>query len=73
MYLAWHYVLLELVFFIGKFGRDHVCALVKGNVETPGDLDGVIYVDMDKEGAWKLKLAKNMKAVGLSIDANKLI
>ena len=72
-YRARQNVVLEHGFFIGKLGRDHVCALVKGNVETPGDLDGVIYVDMDKEGAWKLKLAKNMKAVGLSIDANKLI
>lgn len=64
---------LSMAFFIGKLGRDHVCALVKGEVETPGDLSGVVYVSMDKAGAWKLDLAKNMKVVGLPVDMNKFI
>lgn len=72
-YRARQNVVFEHGFFIGKLGRDHVCALVKGEVETPGDLSGVVYVSMDKAGAWKLDLAKNMKAVGLPVDMNKFI
>ena len=72
-YRARQNVVFEHGFFIGRLGRDHVCALVKGNVETPGDLSGVVYVPMDKAGAWKMSLAKNMKAAGLSVDMNKFI
>ena len=59
--------------FFGKLGRDHVCAFVKGDVETPGDLSGVLYVPMDSAGAWKLKLAQNINAAGLTVDMNKFI
>ena len=65
-------VVFEHGYFIGKLGREHVCALVKGNIETPGDVDGVVYVNMDPEGAWKFKLANNMKNVGLTVDLNKI-
>ena len=65
-------VVFEHGYLIAKLGRDHVCALVKGDIETPGDIDGVVYIPMDTEGAWKHKLANNMKAVGLAVDMNKL-
>lgn len=69
-YRARQNVVFEHGYLIGKLGRDHVCALVKGNVETPGDISGVVYVSMDSAGAWKMQLGKNMKAVGLSVDLN---
>lgn len=72
-YRARQNVVFEHGFFIGRLGRDHVCAFVKGDVETPGDLSGVVYVPMDKAGAWKMSLAKNMKAAGFSVDMNKFI
>lgn len=72
-YRARQNVVFEHGFFVGRLGRDHVCALVKGEVETPGDLSGVVYVPMDNAGAWKLNLAKNMKAVGLPVDMNKFM
>lgn len=72
-YRARQNVVLEHGFFIGKLGRDYVCAFVKGDVETPSDLSGVLYIPMDKAGAWKMSLAKNMKAVGLPVDMNKFI
>ena len=64
-------VVFEHGYLIGKLGRDHVSALVKGNVETPGDISGVVYTKMDEDGAWKMALAKNMKAVGLDVDMNR--
>ena len=64
-------VVFEHGYLIAKLGRDHVCALVKGDVETPGDISGVVYVPMDENGAWKMKLAMDMQDVGLPVDMNK--
>lgn len=64
-------VVFEHGYLIAKLGRDHVCALVKGDVETPGDISGVVYVPMDGNGAWKMQLAKDMQDVGLPVDMNK--
>lgn len=63
-------VVFEHGYLIGKLGRNHVSALVKGDVETPGDISGVVYTKMDEDGAWKMALARNMKAVGLDVDMN---
>ena len=65
-------VVFEHGLFIGAIGRERVCALVKGKIEKPGDIDGVVYIDMDEAGAWKLQLCNNMKAVGIDVDMNKL-
>lgn len=66
-------VVFEHGLFVGSLGRKNVCALVKGNVEKPGDLDGIVYVPMDVPGAWKIQLCRNLKAGGLDIDINRLI
>ena len=70
-YRARQNVVFEHGLLIAKLGRDHVCALVKGNVEYPSDIAGVVYVPMDPNGGWKTQLAKNMIAVGLNVDLNK--
>ena len=70
-YRARQNVIFELGFFIGKVGRDKVCALVKGEVERPSDYDGIVYVGLDPNGGWKMLLAREMKAAGLDIDLNK--
>ncbi len=71
-YRARQNVVFEHGYLIGKLGRSRVCALVKGNVETPGDISGVVYTPMDSNGAWKIQLANNMKEAGLDVDLNKL-
>ncbi len=63
-------VVFEHGCFIGKLGRNRVCALHKG-VEIPSDLQGVLYVPLDDSGAWRLSLAKEMKAAGMNVDLNK--
>jgi predicted nucleotide-binding protein len=62
-------VIFELGFFLGLLGDGHVCALNAG-VEIPSDFAGVIYEKLDPAGAWKLALAKEMKAAGLDVDMN---
>lgn len=66
-------VVFEHGYLIGKLGRSNVCALVKGDIETPGDISGVIYIPFDSGGAWKLSLVKEMHTAGLDVDANKLL
>ena len=70
-YRARQNVVFEHGYLICKLKRNHVCALVKGDVETPGDISGVVYVKMDEAGAWKMQLAKNMSAAGLPVDLNE--
>ena len=65
-------VVFEHGFFIGKLGRPNVTALVKGKVETPNDISGVVYTDLDDRGAWKLDLAKELKSAGYQIDFSKI-
>lgn len=66
-------VVLELGYFLGKLGRKRVAALLKGTVELPGDYDGVVYTPMDAQGAWHLKLAKEIKEAGIHVDLNKML
>jgi predicted nucleotide-binding protein len=66
-------VIFELGYFVGKIGRGRVCALYKEDVEMPSDYDGVLYVAMDPNDAWRLKLAKEMKQAGLAVDLNKVL
>lgn len=61
-------VILELGFFIGLLGRRHVIAVAVGHVERPSDIDGVLYIQFDEGGGWRLLLAKELKAAGLSVD-----
>jgi predicted nucleotide-binding protein len=66
-------VILELGFFLGKLGRERVCVLHKGDVEIPSDYQGVLYVPMDDAGAWRSKIAKEIKEDGIDVDLNKAI
>jgi predicted nucleotide-binding protein len=65
-------VVFEHGYLMGKIGRKNVCALVKSQVEKPNDISGVVYIDMDDNGAWKIAIIKEMKSAGYEIDANKL-
>ena len=66
-------VVFELGFFLGKIGRNRVCVLFKEGVDMPSDYAGVIYIQMDDFGGWRMKLAKEMKAAGLPVDMDRLL
>ena len=66
-------VVLEYGYYLGRFGRARVCALVKGDVELPSDISGVLYVSLDDSGGWKNKLANELKDAGFSFDAARLL
>jgi predicted nucleotide-binding protein len=66
-------VILELGFFLGRLGRDRVCALYEDGIEIPSDYDGVLFIPFDKAGAWRMLLAREIKETGLPIDLNDAI
>ena len=66
-------VIFELGYFIGKLGRKRVCLLLKGELENPSDLDGILYVSMNSPNGWKLELAREMNRAKLPIDPEKLL
>ncbi len=65
-------VVFEHGYLIGKLGRKNVVSLVKGDVEKPNDISGVVYVNYDNSGGWKTEIAKELKSSGYSIDFNDL-
>ena len=65
-------VVFEHGLLIGKIGRANVVALVKGDLEIPNDISGVVYKSMDISGAWKYSIAKEMKSSGYDVDMNKI-
>ena len=65
-------VVLELGYFIGRLGRNRVCALKRGELEIPSDFGGVVYEPFDATGGWKLALGRELRAAGFEIDWNKV-
>lgn len=68
-------VVFEHGYLMSKLGRKKVCALVgkdkDGNiVERPGDMSGVVYIPLDDEGAWKMKLVKELLEQGIDVNLN---
>lgn len=53
-------VVFEIGFFYGLLGRDHVAVLYQHGVEKPSDIDGLVYIELDKAGAWKTALLQEL-------------
>lgn len=61
-------VILEIGYFIGRLGKNRVRLLKKGDTEVPSDLSGILYENYDIGGAWKMKICKELIAVGIHVD-----
>lgn len=66
-------VVFEFGFFVGFLGGSRVAVLYEEGVELPSDIDGLVYIPYDSRGAWKTLLARELKAAGVEIDAEKLL
>lgn len=65
-------VIFELGFFIGRLGREGVCALTKGDVEIPSDYAGIEYIPLDDSDGWQMKLFEELKSAGMPVDPNDM-
>jgi predicted nucleotide-binding protein len=66
-------VIFELGFFLGRLGRDRVCALYEDGVEIPSDYNGVVFIPLDRAEAWRIRLARELRAANLSTDMNDVV
>lgn len=66
-YRARQNVVFEHGYLIGKLGREKVAAVVKGDVETPNDISGVVYINFDDNQAWKNELITEIRSVGYDV------
>jgi predicted nucleotide-binding protein len=66
-------VIFELGYFFAALGRARVCALMDSDVESPSDVNGLVYIPLDSAGAWKFRLAAELRAAGLEFDLNKAV
>ena len=64
-------VVFEHGYLIGKLGRENVAALVKGEIETPNDISGVVYISYENE--WKIDLVKELRSSGYQVDMNLIL
>jgi predicted nucleotide-binding protein len=64
-------VVLELGYFIGRLGRNRVCAIYVPGVEVPSDFHGVLHVVLDGEGRWRKDLHRELAAAGLPVRRGK--
>lgn len=62
-------VVFEAGFFMGKRGRNHVVLLADSGVEMPSDLAGVVY---SNTANWQVDVLRELKAMGYTVDFNKL-
>jgi len=60
-------VVFEHGYLMAKIGRKNVFALVKGEIEKPSDIDGVVYTPLDSAGRWKLELMRELKACSYEV------
>lgn len=66
-YRARQNVVFEHGFLIGKLSRARVSAVVKGSVETPNDISGMVYTSMDNEDQWKQQLLVELRDAGYQV------
>lgn len=65
-------VVFELGLFLGLLGRNNVCALHKPGIEIPSDYGGVLLIEADQRGAWKVDLLRELQAAGVPVDWQRI-
>lgn len=58
-------VVLELGYFMAKIGRDKVCVIVRGDIEKPSDISGILHLSYD--GEWRFDLLTELKNAGIEV------
>lgn len=60
-------VLFEHGLVVGRIGRSRVMALVKGDVEVPSDISGIVFEQYDDYNGWQQKIVRELKKAGYAI------
>lgn len=65
-------VVFEMGYFMALLGRERVILLLQEGVEEPSDLKGIVYTKLDKDGAWKFRLVKELREQGYDVSSDSL-
>jgi predicted nucleotide-binding protein len=61
-------VIFEMGYFWGLLERKRVCCLLKGNVQKPSDIEGIVYIPFENSvEEVRLKIMKELKLAGYEI------
>ena len=63
-------VIFEFGYFVGRLGRNRVCAIMKEMVEQPSNILGLKYIEFDQAGSWQQSLLRELKHLEPDLDAN---
>jgi len=66
-------VIFEMGYFYGILGRSRVSALLHPGVEKPSDIDGIIYIHFDDNGAWKTELFRELEHAHIHVDMSRAV
>lgn len=66
-------VVFEHGLLIGLLGRKRTCAVIKGNIEVPSDIKGMLYQEVSDLRDEALAIARILKDAGYKVDASRLI
>jgi hypothetical protein len=58
--------------FFGVLGREKVVLPYDPGVEIPSDIDGLVYIETDLRGGWKIELMREIEAAGSTVDRTAL-
>lgn len=62
-------VVFEFGLFVGRLGRNRVCALYKGDIELPSDLHGLLYLPFQTSiNEIQIDIVKELKAAGYDVN-----
>ena len=61
-------VILELGYFLGRFGQGNWAILVDEAIEIPTDIIGIGYIAFPNGGDWKDALTKELRAAGIAVE-----
>lgn len=66
-------VIFEHGLLIGLLGRERTCAIIKGDLEIPSDIRGMVYEQISDFASESIKIAKVLKDAGYKVGASNLL
>lgn len=58
-------MVLEMGYFMGRYGRDKMAVLCDNGVKQPGDIDGLVYICVEDD--WECLLERELRRAGLVV------
>ncbi|MGI2107318.1 TIR domain-containing protein [Shewanella frigidimarina] len=62
-------VIFEHGYLMGLIGRENVATIVKGDIELPNDISGIVYID---DSDWEINLIRELQLAGYTIDSKNI-